>query len=191
MNEPPKKNFFCPDNIFQNTPLPMLKILLPFLPVSSQKYMAVLLKFLELKYTIDFFNRGNFFYSLTDSFDPSNPVEMMSVLKDIFPKEQQENIDNMFQMVQAMEMMQSLQDDDTGSNPVHSETSGINPGDMFQIFSGMFPGFPEDSANSATDTPDAPNNANNTSPEPVPSISPTKETFPEEMSLVNPIDYEQ
>lgn len=166
MSEPPKKNFFCPDNIFQDTPLPMLKILLPFLPLSSQKFMAIFLKFLELKYTMDFFNRGNFFCSLTDSVDSSDPSEMLSVLKEVFPKEQQENIDNMFQMVQAMEMMQFFQEE---ASPQKE--------------------FPQNSFS----TPDTEENTSGkpSENEPCPEKDSPPEIFSSDSADAGPIDYEQ
>lgn len=121
MNKPPKKNYFCFEHIYRNTPLPMLELMLPFLPASLHKTIAVLVKFLELKYTMDFFSHGNSFSSFAESIDPSNPVEMMSFLKEMVPKDQQENIDNMFQMVQAMEMMQAFQEE--SNEDINEDTS--------------------------------------------------------------------
>ena len=134
MNEHSKKNYPFFDTIFQNSPIQMIKILLPFLPSGSQKTMAIFLKFFELKYTIEFFNRGNKLRSLADSIDTSNPMEMMSAMKELFPIDQQDHFDQILQMFQAMEMMQAFQDDSSFDNPFQ----GGNPQDMFNMFSGMF-----------------------------------------------------
>ncbi len=105
------------------------------MPSSSQKMMAILIKFFELKYTIDFFQQGNRLFSIANSLNSSDPMEMMSSLKEIFPKDQQDTFDNMLQIFQAMEMFQSFQGDDTLSNLFGGDFSEQNPQDLFQMFS--------------------------------------------------------
>ena len=58
MSKQPENPFKNYEDYMSKGPFQTIKLLLPFLPAKNHKNMVILIKFLELKYTMDFFKKG-------------------------------------------------------------------------------------------------------------------------------------
>lgn len=109
------------DTCFCNDHIRMLKILVPFMDSSLQKYLALYIKYLEIRYIMECFNHpilltGTCF----DTKKPRNNMDFTSILDRITPlcspaqKEQFLHIRNLFDtfmnLKNMMEMMESMKD---------------------------------------------------------------------------------
>lgn len=109
------------DTCFCNDHIRMLKILVPFLDSSLQKYLALYIKYLEIRYIMECFNRplllrGTCF----DTAASKNNTDFSSILDHIIPfctpqqKEKFLHIRNLFDTFQnlqnMMEMMESIKE---------------------------------------------------------------------------------
>ncbi len=120
-----------PENPFQNYedymangPFQMIKLLLPFLPAANQKNMLILIKFLELKYTIDYFQKGHQLSFCSNLSEDASPLEKISSIIDFLPQKEQESIEQMLNMMSVMEAFQSMtgdEDTEDAENCSHSE----------------------------------------------------------------------
>lgn len=144
----------------------ILKLLLPYVPTSVQRMMAIFLKFHELKNTMDtFFGFSSQKNTRSDS--------ILSDLKPYMKPEEQDMMEQMQGMMNMMDMMKQMSDaassdtsgsDTSGSNTSDSNTfcsSGFSPFDlmkgmlspeqqeMFESYNQMFEqGFEKDSGQS-------------------------------------------
>lgn len=80
----------------------MFKVFLPFLPADMQKIFAIYLKWLELQYTINYFNSHR---PTQKSPDISN---VLKCLKGILPPEQQEQIEQFADIFENMDMYRDM-----------------------------------------------------------------------------------
>jgi len=109
------------DSCFCNDHIRMLKILVPFMDSSLQKYLALYIKYLEIRYIMECFRRpillnGTCF----DTTAPKSTMDFTSVLDRIIPfcsskeKEQFLHIRNLFEtftnLQNMMEMMENMKD---------------------------------------------------------------------------------
>lgn len=111
MNDNTKNPFTLFDNLLQNSQLQTMKLLLPFLPAANQKMMVLLIKFLELKYTMEFFRKGNALNICSASDETASPIDKIAAMKEYLPKKDQETIDNIINMMSAMELFQSMNEE--------------------------------------------------------------------------------
>jgi len=119
----------------------MLKILLPFCDTSLQRYLAVYIHFLELKYTLTDFKKLSKNYPAEKPSEPlllfdkllpyctSQEKQLFSQFKSLF--ETMENLKNMMSM---MELMKDMFPE--GMNGADVESG--SPADMFSALQGMF-----------------------------------------------------
>lgn len=138
------------DTIFSNNHIQMLKIMLPFMDRQMQKFMAVYIKFLELRYTIDFCKRTAF--SLQEGIKQEGPFSPLLIFDELLPlcnmqeKKQLEQMRSVFQnmemyqeMSKTMEMMKDFMPDmgdffrtmqNTGDSSANTPNSGFSMSDM-------------------------------------------------------------
>ena len=80
----------------------MMKAFLPFLPASMQKMFAVYIKWMELQYTISYFNQHT---PRQESLDIGN---IMNCLKGIVPPEQQAQMEQFSDIFENMDMYRDM-----------------------------------------------------------------------------------
>lgn len=102
------------DTLFTTNQIQILKILLTYLTPSSRKGLAIYIKFLELRYTISFFEKHPD-ASVLQSQAADNP-DSFQIFEEILPlcspneKEKLQKMRSMFQNFESMqEMMQMVQ----------------------------------------------------------------------------------
>lgn len=141
------------DTLFTTNHIQMLKILLSYAEPSSQKTMAVYIKFLELQYTISFFQKHpNSSPSHFPREDSHNTFKLLGeLLPFCTPSEQEqfrqirsmlETFENMQGMMETMQIMKDLFPE--GENPMNIDPSALfsNNGEMdmsqmFEMFRAM------------------------------------------------------
>ncbi len=140
------------DTCFCNNHIRMLKILVPFLDSSLQKYLALFIKYLEIRYIMECFQRpGLLTGTCFDTNAPKSTMDFPSVLDKIIPlcssqeKESFLHIRNLFDTFQniqnMMEMMESMKElfpdgmDNMGDMASMFGSEGM--GDMSSLFSMM------------------------------------------------------
>lgn len=135
--------------------LQILKLLLPYTPVSNQKMLGILVKFLELEHTIQFFQ--HFTLKLQSQTLGSSSASISDILEDIAPylpeneKETLNTFHDVLNMLEMMQMFQTSSESDTNSHTGSDNSAGIfNPMDlmmgmfspeqqeMFQTYQNMF-----------------------------------------------------
>lgn len=126
------------DTLFTTNHIQILKILLSYIEPSRQKTIAVLIKFLELQYTISFFQMHP--ASTLPKFPTENAFDASKLCDEILPlcshseQEQINNMKNMYHNVQNMqEMMQMVQ----MMTELFPEGDGPLGGDPSGLFSGL------------------------------------------------------
>lgn len=115
--ENPFKNY---EDYLAQSPFQMIKLLLPFLPAANQKTMVILLKFLELKYTMEYFRKGNPFSMCSNLQEDASPLERVSSIIDFLPPKEQESVEQLINMMSVMEAFQTMTEEES-ENPEESE----------------------------------------------------------------------
>ena len=129
--------------------LRFMKLLLPFMPASTQHMLGIFIKFLELRHTIYFFQSSA--SSLDSIFnnkkaDINNPADFLEVL---FPYLSSDEIQtansfrslmNTFEMIQAFSQSEKHNSDSSSANPFEMMMSMLSPEqqEMFQTYQTMF-----------------------------------------------------
>lgn len=133
------------DTLFTNNHIQMMKIIMPFLDSSKQRYIAIYIKYLELRYTISYFQTNPFppFPRITDS---------LQICQEILPycspeeKKRMEQMENLFSVMrnyqEMMEMFSAMQDifptGEDGFNPeMLSGLLGKDASQFFEMFQNM------------------------------------------------------
>lgn len=142
------------DTLFTTNHIQILKILLTYMDPSRQKTMAVYIKFMELQYTIAFYQRHS---SALPHLPREDNMNISKLCDELFPlcdhveqeklqqmKSMYQNYENMQEMMQMVQMMKDLFPE--GENPLGGDSSALFSGlsgssgmDMSQIFE-MFQG---------------------------------------------------
>jgi len=121
------------DTLFTNNHIRMLKIVMPLFEPSMQRHIAVYIKYLELQYTLSYFNK----YNLPPF---SGSVDTHTLLGDIIPycspeeKIKVKQIENLFS---TLENYQNMMDMFSMMKEMFPEGEGMPSGDMM---SGLFGG---------------------------------------------------
>lgn len=138
------------DRLISSRQLQMIKLLIPYTPKKSQRMLAICTKFLELNYTIQFFQ--NYPTDIhTQAFEKSNfsAFDMLDELRPYLPEEEQNMMDSLLNMFNIMEMMSAMQNM-TGGMQEFSDTESFNPmnlmkgmlspeqQEMFEMYNSMF-----------------------------------------------------
>lgn len=105
---PPKTPF---DNLVSSTQLDMMKLLIPFMPPTSQSHFALYIKFQELQETIRFFQHFPEGIQTSDIVSANNEhSDFLSIIKPYLPEENLEMIDNISNMMNMMNMVRQMQE---------------------------------------------------------------------------------
>ena len=119
--------------------LQLLKLILPYTPVTNQKMLGILIKFLELEYTIDFFQHCTLklHSQTTDA-----PVSFSNVISEIAPylsKRDSQMLASVQNILNILEMMQTFQDT-SSTSPADLFSGMLSPEqqEMFQMYQTMF-----------------------------------------------------
>ncbi|MBE5922246.1 MAG: hypothetical protein E7269_05790 [Lachnospiraceae bacterium] len=96
------------DHMISNRQIEMLKTVIPYLPYSRQRTLSMIVKITELKNTIQYFreNEQANVKSCSEDFPENRIPEMLNAIKVYCSKQEQEQIDFIFQMLMAIQMMQ-------------------------------------------------------------------------------------
>lgn len=136
MEQTPQKPLTPFDEITSPSSLYFLKLLLPYAPGNQQRTFAILLRFLELKYTIDSFFG---FQGKKKTFSAQ------SFFSDLIPymnPKEREQMEQFQSMMQMMEMVQGMSGTDGQPMPFSPEAFAgmMNPQDMdlFKSYQSMF-----------------------------------------------------
>ena len=119
--------------------LQLLKLILPYTPVTNQKMLGILIKFLELEYTIDFFQHCNLklHSQTTDA-----PVSFSNIISEIAPylsTRYSKMLASVQNILNILEMMQTFQDT-SSTSPADLFSGMLSPEqqEMFQMYQTMF-----------------------------------------------------
>lgn len=82
--------------------LQMLKAFLPFLPANMQKMSAICIKWMELRYTIEYFSRNT---PIQQSPEIGN---LMKCMKGILPPEEQSQMEQFADIFENMDMYREM-----------------------------------------------------------------------------------
>lgn len=122
MEKFPPKPMTPLDELVTPPALYTLKLLLPYMPASAQRTLAVLVKFFELKRTMEaFYGFGNGEKDIS-----SNTI--LSDLKPYMSPKEQEMMEQMEGMMNMMEMMKQMQENTEGSSD--NPGQGSSPFDL-------------------------------------------------------------
>lgn len=135
------------DTLFTTNHIQMMKILMPFLDASRQKYIAIYIKYMELQYTISYFQKnGSAPFPARPDCGQDSQALYPQICREIKPycspeeKKKMEQMENLFstmkncqEMMEMFSMMKEIfpQGED-GINP--DMFSGLFGQDMSQIF---------------------------------------------------------
>lgn len=133
MNDNIQDKVMAFDTLFTNNHIQKLKILISYMDHSMQKTLAIYIKYLELQYTISFFQH---YPNALPGYGKSTP-DISSLCEDMLPycsnneKQQMESMRNMFQTFQSykdmMEMMQMMKElFPEGGNPMSGDFQAAN-----------------------------------------------------------------
>lgn len=122
------------DELTTPYPLSILKLMLPYITPGGGSSLWILVKFMELKYTISISRHPEQILS-SHSFGnlPDSPAKLLDEIAPYLPPEQAQMADSFRNIMNMMEMMQAMQSFN-GSSENASETGG-----MSSMFSGMNP----------------------------------------------------
>lgn len=102
-------NVMAFDALYTNNQIQKLKVLLPYIDPAMQKNMAIYIKYMELKYTMDFF-RKHPFHIRAASEEPEMPdlKKLCRELKPYSTEAEVKQLEQMESMFQTMEMYQEM-----------------------------------------------------------------------------------
>lgn len=102
-------NVMAFDALYTNNQIQKLKVLLPYIEPSMQKNMAIYIKYMELKYTIDLFRRHPFHVcSSSEKKDRPDMKKICCELKPYCTEAEVKQVEQMESMFQTMEMYQEM-----------------------------------------------------------------------------------
>jgi hypothetical protein len=107
MSEHPENPFQNYEEYMANGPFQAIKLLLPFLPAANQKQIVILIKFLELKYTMDYFKKNRSLSFSSGIQETASPLEKLASVLDFLPAREQESLEQMLNMMSVMEAFQA------------------------------------------------------------------------------------
>lgn len=128
------------DGLFTNNQIQKLKILMPYLDRSMQKNLAIYIKYLELRHTMNFFNQPQTPDTASPFRAPSFDLgELCNAMHPYCTTYEQNNLNNILNMLQSfeqykemMEMVQMMQE----MFPEGGENSDMTQ--MLNLFQTMF-----------------------------------------------------
>lgn len=135
MEETQLKKVMAFDNLFTTNRIQILKILLSYMAPSTQKTLAIYIKFLELQYTFTLFQ--NYPDTSLLGFDTENTFDISKLCSEILPfcgrdeqekilqmRSMMENFDKMQEMMQMVQMMQEMFPEGAPFGDMNGESGG-------------------------------------------------------------------
>lgn len=135
MEETQQKKVMAFDNLFTTNRIQILKILLSYMAPSTQKTLAIYIKFLELQYTLTLFQ--NYPDTSLLGFDTENTFDISKLCSEILPfcgrdeqekilqmRSMMENFDKMQEMMQMVQMMQEMFPEGAPFGDMNGESGG-------------------------------------------------------------------
>lgn len=98
------------DTIYTNNHIRILKVLLPYFDPNSQKKLAIMIKFMELRYTMDYFSRhAPAFSNDPDSFSRQpDIVRIFEQIKNFCTPSERAMFEQLANMKKSMEMYEEM-----------------------------------------------------------------------------------
>ena len=120
--------------------LQILKLILPYIPVTNQKTLGIFIKFLELQHTIQFFQH---FTLKLQSQTTDTSTSFSQILNDLTPylsDHDAQMLTSVQNIMNIMEMAQTFQDSSSASTPMDLFSGMLSPEqqEMFQMYQTMF-----------------------------------------------------
>lgn len=147
MTKKPTKPMTPFDELTTPFELTLLKLILPYTSAAKEQTMWILIKFMELKYTIRFLKNPTPYSSdLTTHSALSSPAEILELLTPYLSPEQAQMAGQFQNIMEMMSAMQAFESDQSESNTFDS----LNPTDlmmgmlseeqkeMFQTYQNLF-----------------------------------------------------
>ncbi|MCM1040276.1 MAG: hypothetical protein NC314_09455 [Roseburia sp.] len=103
-------NVMAFDALYTNNQIQKLKVLLPYIDPAMQKNMAIYIKYMELKYTMDFF-RKHPFHIRAASREETGAPDLKKICRELKPyctESEIRRLEQMESMFQTMEMYQEM-----------------------------------------------------------------------------------
>jgi len=147
------------DRLTTTQELQMMKLLLPYTPASSQRMLAVFIKFQELQNTIKFFEK----FKSTDKIrafekNMSSPLDFINELRPYMGEKERSSMDSMVSALSMMEMMNNMTSDasDGGMDPMAMMKGMLNPEqqEAFETYNMMFAAEFNNQESSDSDSPE-------------------------------------
>lgn len=115
-----------------------LKLLLPYIPESSQETLGTFVKFLEFKETLSYFRKRHFYVHSQESRDslPASPAEILEAIKPYLAPQDAAVIDTVTNMLQMMEMVKTFQEfssSEASDDSTQQENSGFSGADFSPV----------------------------------------------------------
>ena len=131
------------DELVSSPQLQMIKLLLPYVPVSGRRLLAALVKFLELRRAVRVFNgpaASELGYSAEDASKPWNLIENIKPYLDPKEAEMMETVMNMKDILSMAEMMQKSSGENSAFDPSDLMMGMLSPEqqEMFSTYSDIF-----------------------------------------------------
>lgn len=127
------------DELTTPYPLSILKLLLPYIVPNDRSPLWILIKFMELQYTISIFKHPKALLT-SQSFGcfPESPAELLDEITPYLPPEQAQAADTFRMVLNMMDMMKIMEPD--GGNPIDMMKGMLSPEqqEMFQMYQEMF-----------------------------------------------------
>ncbi|SHJ77389.1 hypothetical protein [Hespellia stercorisuis] len=120
------------DHLVVSSDLQMIKLLLPFLPLTNQRGIAVAIKFFELEHTMQLYSDKKAVMQIQSLGSPKKSfTDMLEQIRPYLDPGQSHSIDSIMSMLQTMELFKNFDgaDMDFGNFPDFSNFS-----DLFQTF---------------------------------------------------------
>lgn len=136
------------DQLISSENLQLVKLLIPYTPPETQRFLAVYVKFSELQYTMHFFEQ--FKKELhTQDFEKQSlsPLEILQEIRPFLPKDRAETFDNILHMMHMMELLETMREmpgsgesSDPGFDPMSMMKTMLTPEqqDMFDMYNTAF-----------------------------------------------------
>lgn len=102
-------NVMAFDALYTNNQIQKLKVLLPYIDPVMQKNMAIYIKYMELKYTMDFFKKHPFHIrAASNETEKPDLKKLCKELKPYSTEAEVKQLEQMESMFQTMEMYQEM-----------------------------------------------------------------------------------
>lgn len=127
------------DELTTPYPLSILKLLLPYLSPNGRSPLWILIKFMELQYTISIFKHPETFLTGQSSGQqPTSPAELLDEIVPYLPPEQAQTADTFRNALNIMEMMNMAQPSNSNSMDLMMGMLSPEQQEMFQMYQEMF-----------------------------------------------------